>query len=382
METTSGNRPVACGQQWKRLSKGRQRKAFRTDKPNRYAFLSEKIEDVAFPKISTVSLGLGNIDWECNLPYLEASARRWCELHGEEYTVKKVHETPLETVGRIYRMLADLTHDEKFEIDYIPEEKMIKFLEYSYCDFPEYTVFYLPLVYFDRFPAEMREIMMSFASWMLHNTIYLLPYDCYDFEMILECFDYESAEDDDEEVARRKQMTDFYRRGKAAELFRELSDRGVTEASVIHGMIERLDPHTAKIYSDLIGSVKQGLKIMSEDNLRNHTYYCGFCSDERFIQTPEDFYGGEWVYPDRLFVFTYGEANEDEPYYDEIAGCALHSIGEEVQNGGQVILCDGRHLTPDDTEPFVASEKPLEWSKWYNDFVKILINEQTDTEAV
>lgn len=376
MEITSGYRTIDSQLRGYQLSQGRQRKAFRTDKPNRYAFLNEKIEEIACSNFNSKSLGLGNIDWGRNLPYLEASARKWCELHGEVYNVEPKIEKPFETVNRIFQFLISKTHEERFDIDYVPNERMIKFLEYQECDFPDHQVFYFPLRFMNNYPKGIREILMAFASWIYHKTIFILPSDCFDFEMIFESYEYESEYEDDEEIEARKKAVDMYRRGKAAELFWELEALRIVDHFIIYNLIDRLNFSERQKYRQLIDLIDQGLKIMINDDLRNHTYFPGYSTDNRFSNT---FERSEIVFPDRLFVFTYGDGEsegEEEGEEDEVVSAAIHCLSEEVNNSEIFMFRDAKHISPDDTEPFVASEFPMEWAKWFNEFLTIYGNEQ------
>lgn len=385
MEITPGYRSHTRSNHRTKSFGTRPRQAFRTDKPNHYAFLSETIDEIACSKFFAESLGLGGIDWDRNLPYLEASAKRWCELHEVEYSVKDVNETPLEKVQRIYQFLISQTHDEHFDVDYIPEERMIKFIEYHDCDFPSYRVFYFPVKYINEYEGKMREALVAFASWIYKSTLFLMPEDCYDFEMILESYDYYDAgpdEEDDEENDYRKESVAIYRKGDGFELFNEIKSSHTDVIKVLDSMSDEEKKQNAR----LIELIRQGMALMNDDDLRGHTYFPGYCSDSRFVSTFDNT-SGEFVLPERLFVFCYGDAegraDKDGKWdEDEIASAALQCLSEEANNGELLTFRDGKHITPYDDEIFVASEYPMKWAQWFNDFLIWYTNEQAESEAV
>lgn len=350
------------------FSDRRQRRAFRADKPNRYAFLREKIEEIAHVKFIRDSLGLDNIDWERNLPYLEASVRRWCELHEEEYSVKDTNETPLERVNRLYSFLISKTHEERFDVDYIPEEGMVKFIEYAYCDFPDYSAFYFPVRYLDSYEGKMRQTLVAFASWIYRNTLYIMPEDCFDFAVVIEWSLGEECSEEDDEWNRRCKQAEQYRTGDAARLFSEI----IKAEPDVTGLIDSMSEEERKGNARLIDLILRGMELMKEDDLRNYTYFPGYCSDSRFCNTFEGA-SGEIVIPERLFVFCYGDASSGDPYEDEeddeIASGALNCLSEEANNGGILQFRDGRHLTPYDEDIFVASETPMKWIGWFEEFL-------------
>ena len=119
---------------------GRERKAFRAKGYDPFAFLNEPVREIAYSRIIPDGMFLGNIDWSRNLPYLEASAKRLCELHNLPFDVNDSLIHPLDRVADIYRLLTRHTDEYRFDVDYDPKDGMLKFIEYRYWDFLEESV--------------------------------------------------------------------------------------------------------------------------------------------------------------------------------------------------------------------------------------------------
>lgn len=349
----------------KAISGNRSRAPFRTKRCNQYSFLNEPITEIAYFSLNPRSLFDGGIDWERNLPYLEASARKWCELHEVPYEVEQ-GRTPFEIVSRIYAYLTKVTDEYRFDLDYDSKDKLLKFIEYRYCDFPENTVFYLPVKYLNRFEGQMREMMKNFLSFLYYESLFNDVTDSFDFSMILEMDQDYLMENEDFETAK---MVESYNKGEARALFDEIENVGKKFRSeeYILSQIANLPERDRIINENLIENIKRGMKLIQEDDLRNHSYFDGYCSDDRFDTR---FCDGDYILPERMFVMCYGMDNEEE---DPIATSAVRSFSEEANNMEVLYFRGGRHLSPDDNEIFEPSTYPQEWADWFNDFLDLYV---------
>lgn len=366
MATPSKNRSNTSGLRTKtHSSRNRSRAAFRPQKYNQYAFLTEPIKEIAYPKSSIDSIFGGSIDWESNLPYIIASAKRWCELHGKPYKVENDDGNPVVTVGRIYRYLSALTDEYRFDIDYVEKEERLKIIEYRYCDFPEYTIFYLPAKYINSFEGEMREIMLRFVSFVFYNTLYCFPEDSYDFSML---YDIPFEEEEDTDIIK---MIKSYKDGEANDLFEEII--GVPkENRTKEAILELIEREEANLYDTrLLSCLKKGLDLMTQGNLTDFAYFDGYCSDERFDTR---FESSDKIMPERLFIITYGMCDDKD---DQLASYACHSLSEDSNNLEVNYFRDGRHLSPDDKDIFEPSTYPSEWADWFGEFIDFMY-EPTD----
>lgn len=364
METASDHRAITREMFGKKRVHNRARKAFRPTKHNQYAFLNEPIKEIAYSDIAS-DLEFGDIDWERNLSYIEASARRWCELHNHPYAVEKGN-SPLTSIGKIHAYLSTLTDEYRFDVDYIPKEKAFKIIEYRYCDFPGDTLFFFPAKCLNYYEGTMREIMLRFISFMYYNTLFLLPCDSYDFSMFMDLAYYEDDDADPDFV----EMVKSYKSGEADKIFNEIANvpKKARTASAIKELIAEVEKDV--IDKRLLTCIKKGLDLIVEDDLRNHSYFDGFSSDERFDIRFED---GDKITPDRMFVICYGFSNDDC-----ITENAIRSFSEEANNLEIQYFRDGHHLSPDDKEKFEPSTYPLEWSKWFSDLMDLVSYEQVD----
>lgn len=349
----------------KTVSGNRSRAPFRAKRCNQYSFLNEPIKEIAYFSVSPRLLFDGGIDWERNLPYLEASARKWCELHDVPYEVEQGND-PFVRVSRIYEYLTKVTDEYRFDIDYDSKDNMLKFIEYRYCDFPECTVFFLPVKYLNRFEGQMREMMKSFLSFLFYETLFNDVNGSFDFSMLLEMDKEYLMENEDIETAK---MIDSYTKGEARALFDEIENVGkeIRSEDAILSQIANLPERDKFMHESLIENIKRGMKLIKEDDLRNHAYFDGYCSDERFDTRFSD---GDYILPDRMFVMCYGMDNEEE---DPIAAAAVRSFSEEANNMEVLYFRDGRHLSPDDNEIFEPSTYPQEWADWFGEFIDLFV---------
>ena len=350
---------------------GRERKAFRAKGYDPFAFLNEPVREIAYSRIIPDGMFLGNIDWSRNLPYLEASAKRWCELHNLPFDVNDSLIHPLDRVADIYRLLTRHTDEYRFDVDYDPKDGMLKFIEYRYCDFPEGNVFYLETRHINSYSGEMRELVLSFVSFVYFNSPFLLPEYSVDFSVILDSSLYEDEYFEEMEDEGRTLVSQIhsYTKGEAKALFREIVN--VPESSRIpehiRGLISRLSEKEKTGNRLLIESIEKGLRLLTEDELVKYRFFDGYCTDKDFDCRFED---KDFVEPERLFVLTYGDYEDDEGNEDRdyVADHALHYFSEEAQNVEVLYFRDARHLSPDDNETFEPSTYPLEWAKWFSEF--------------
>ncbi|MDE5757443.1 MAG: hypothetical protein K2H85_02405, partial [Allobaculum sp.] len=350
MATTSINRentsPVRTN---RKRSNIRTRKAFCAQKCNPYAFLNEPIKEIACSEVASEMLFNGEISWESNLLYLEASVRKWCELHSVSYEVEH-SDNPHTMIYNLYAFLRKKTDDYRFDIDFIPKDGMLKIMEYRYCDFPDHTIFYLPARYINDFEsAKMRELMLRFFAFIIRNTLFLLPEDSFDFAMQ---FDVPYDEIEDEEGNSIAKMVNSYHHGEAKALFDEIYNVPFPDCypSAIRELISSLSDDDKMLYVRLIENIEKGLQIMIKDDLRNYSYFEGYSSDPRFDTR---FTADEVIFPERLFVICY-----DNPDDDPVASNACYSVSEEANNYELQYFRDAHHLSPEDTEVFEPSTYP------------------------
>lgn len=364
MATTSINRKnTSLVRSGKSRANNRTREAFRSTDRNPYAFLNEPIKEIACSDIASEYFFDDAISWESNLHYLEASARKWCELHGKPYEVSQ-SSNPLTQMMNIFDALTKLTDEYRFDLDFDPTDKMLKLIEYRYCDFPDYTVFYLPVKSINEFESkDMRDLLVCFYSFIYHETLFLMPEESFDFCMLLEV-PYEDGEG--EYYEEMVQSVESYKKRAARELFSEIMSvpPAKRSSSAIKSMISGLSEADRRHNEDLINIIEKGLELTLKDDLRNHSYFEGYCSDERFDAR----WDGDFIMPERMFVFCY----END---DELASSAMHAFSEEANNMEILYFRDGRHLSPDDKEIFEASTYPREWADWFGNLMDILNHE-------
>lgn len=365
MATSSINREItSCRVKGKCVSNRRKREAFRAQKCNPYAFLNETIQEIACSEVAPTYIFGGSISWESNLQYLEASARKWCELHGKQFSVDH-SDNPITMMTNIYNVLCGLTDDYRFDYDIDKKDKMIKLIEYRACDFPSSTVFYLPVKYINDFKgAKMRELMLRFYSFIYYNSLFIPPEECFDFIML---YDIPYEEGEDERDKGMKEMIESYKNGKAKALFDEVirvPSANRTPSSIL-SLINSLSDTDKRIHDRLIKHIKEGLSLLKEDDLNNHAYFEGYCSDERF-DTRQN---GDCVAIERLFVLCY-DVNEEE---DPLSSNAMYCLSEEANNLDIQYFRDSHYLSPDDTEIFEPSTYPREWADWFGELINILV---------
>lgn len=365
MGVTSKNRKTTGFLGSETIRSNRSRATFRPKRCNEYSFLSEPIREIAYFDINSRLIFAGGVDWERNLPYLEASARKWCELHDVPYEIEQ-GKTPYETVSRIYAYLTKVTDEYRFDLDYDSEDKLLKFMEYRYCDFPEYTVFYLPAKYINRYEGQMREVMKRFVSFVYYEGLFNSVDDSFDFSMMMEMDCRDLIEDGDTATA---DMIESYKHGEARALFNEIEGVKKEDRSEesINALIESLPERDKFLNERLIENMRRGMKLIKEDDLRNHSYFDGYCSDSKYDTRFED---GDYILPDRMFVMCYGMDNEEE---DPLASGAVRSFSEEANNMEVLYFRDGHHLTPFDKEIFEPSTYPQEWADWFSEFLDLFV---------
>lgn len=345
-------------------SNNRTRKAFCTQKCNPYAFLNEPIKEIACSEVASEILFNGEISWESNLLYIEASVRKWCELHGVPYEVEQ-SDNPHTMIHNIYAFLRKKTDDYRFDIDFDPKDGMLKIIEYRYCQFPDHTLFYLPARYINKFEsAKMRELMLRFFAFIYRYTLFIVPEDSFDFSML---YDVPYDEIEDEDGSLMAKMVNSYHHGEAKALFDEILNVPSTDwqPSAIRDLISSLSDDEKMLNVRLVEYIEKGLQVMTEDDLRNYSYFDGYCSDNRFDAR---FTADEVISPERLFVICYDNMDDDP-----VASSACYSLSEEANNYDLQYFRDARHLSPDDTEVFEPSTYPSEWSDWFGDFIDLLM---------
>lgn len=321
-----------------------------------------------------MSIGGASIPILKNLVDLRKSAEAFCKVHSGKVD-PPITANPFEFLHSLYKsMLGCCPEHHSINIDYDTETNRLVFVEYASCDYPQYTLAFIPLCRLKGLPYQIRKFLIEIFSLIKVTMQVASPMEHWDFAYALGEFDAEFVEEEINENEDYRVMVEVYRNGYIKEVIDEI-DRtpwSILTTSDVADRIEVLltlapNPTIRKI----VEVAAKGIPLMINEDITTYQNSLMRCNLKEFDDSD---YEDQIMSVQRMIAFCY-----DHEDADPVTAQAVNFIDNDGYSIMQEELYESKIITPDYSSPFHTTDFPKKWFAWFEEFSKAL-NEYEPTE--
>lgn len=304
------------------------------------------------------------------IPILSQEAEAYCKANGGIIHLKN-DCSALHQLKSLYDSIKQCCPNEhSIYIDHNTDENRIVLIESANIEFPDMTVFFIPVSFIDSLHGEYRQFFIEFMSFLQATCCVSFPEDHMDFTYALGLWDDSLIDDRVEDDPDYAKFVNQYLHGNGVKLFSEIACTNYrrlehpTEEDKAWCQLLLQNASSTEL-KDLICSAIEGANLMRGESFNNY----------RQLYNSDDDYD-EFLPVERIMAFCYKDVDEDP-----VAEFALDCLSNDGYNYCQEKLQDKKIITTSYDKPFVGSCFPSKWVEWYLSFDKARMKyEQTNKD--
>lgn len=351
----------------------RRRKAYHTRRNGRNHFLNASFANISGCDICNDEAVFVVKDIKQNILDLQADVTKFFSKYGISCELPTVVGNFKKDVLALYSLLKSKLPEGKWKVEAVQqhgEDGPIKFMVYDYAEFPEYTVWAVPVKKMGEVDDKTRKLLALTFAVMYQNDMYELPEDNYDFQYNLAQSENCYQRDEDGKMKYDEDLTDFwgedyremavrYVEGDISELFNEIkqtADLQYKSGKPLSDMLEdMISQYRAENYHNphLLDLIENELEICREDWLSE--YHISMLKNEFGYDFDNDDSEGDFMDLARLFFFCY----DDD---DCITQGAIDMINAEAYSLSAGNMYRYSFIDDDDIEERMESSFPQRWA--------------------
>lgn len=293
---------------------------------------------------------------EC-LDELEKCVENEFRLRNKKFKYKRQKSFNKNISSLYYSLSAILPHGHKLNIDYDYSTNRLIFIEYTNTNFPDYSLFFLPISILTRVKGDIRNILLCFFKYLIDNCHFNIPYDQYDFYYVL------NMDDNEESIIEfDKDSTEFvneYKNGFIKSLFDEIKSCNIND---LFKLIDKYKKENDKEYIELIECIEEGIKLNESDSIFNYDYRDDSCNI-----TSLDVNDGD-LDISRIFCLVY-----DTEENDIVTSNSIEFLNNDWQDLEPYNKNAFRIIKKDDTSCELNTEFPEVWNEWFIKIYNLII---------
>lgn len=313
-----------------------------------FAFLTETVCSKRSYEVDTaIDYGIT----EDSLAHIERVVKRFCELREVPFEYERKENVTANLV-RLYDIVKSGLEGDDI-LNFHIEDGRVNMSVSRNVEFPEYTMFFMPICCLDTMDEEMKDIMIGLFS-LMYQCGFSLPKDNMMFQFVLGLWD--DAEVDEDEDDDTKELRESYIHGKIDAYFKRIEQARAEADDVIIKAMKRLETHPNEFR--LIEVIIDGANILKESHINE------------FSPDPDLDSDNEWLDTSQLMGFSWGDTEDD---------CFMSSFEEmmntDCSNYDSEGIFDYTLLREDDNHIWEPSDWPKRLCDWFNKLYDILYNE-------
>lgn len=340
-----GDRP----QEEKKITPGRKRNGFLTGKIQPFA--PEYCIDTCETE------GMVNVTTKENFDYLYLSALRYTKLMNVElpFCKKKGGNTRINIIN-LYKTMDNLI-PEHINIEIM--DGKLQFCLYRFHDWPDYTLFWIPLEFSGKLPRKLKQITLEFIlRFIRHHGLQDITETCY-YEMAIDyledypCYD---AEADAREIRRNARLAQNYKKGIIHRTLNRMNARHFCKD--LNGNLQKFQTEKAN-EQKLLELIEEGMALITPESPHLMQYYYDWAYEESPDFTP---IGLEILV---MLGYSVDDAlcKQMESYFNS-----------DCQESYAITPVTCLYLTPETDKLFSMDNYPERLSNWLNRFLKHVSN--------
>lgn len=235
------------------------------------------------------------------------------------------------------------------------KEGRLHFCLFRHHDWPEPTLFWIPIDFTERLPIPLRNIVREFIRQFVrhHGVSNVTEAFCYDFA-IEELEDWENRDSDasPKEIRANKRLADSYQSGKRAKALKRMSGK-----PFCNSLEEAARNYRTKKGKEqkLLELIREGMALITPEspNLTDYLY--------------------DWAYEEERDFYPVGMESQVMLVYstrDTLAECMEGFMNSDYQETYALTPVTYRFLTPETDCLFQMGDYPEKLSKWLARFTK------------
>lgn len=232
----------------------------------RNAFLTGKIRHVAtdYYMKSEADKTEVNLTTSENFDFLYRSAVRYAELSGTRLPFRpRKGGSPRMNITGLYRAMDEMLPE---QVNLEEKGGKLYFCLYRFHEWPDYTLFWIPIDFIEKLSVPVRCIVREFIRWFVrHHGLGTLKEMWY-YEMALEeLFDWENRDSDasPQEIRKNKLLAESYENGKISKALKRMGRKPFCSR-----LEEKLRECRTEVETErkLLGLVNEGLALITPDS--------------------------------------------------------------------------------------------------------------------
>lgn len=356
----------------------RERRCFAPQESNQYAFLSECLNAIPVVDLPESNAAFGQstngnqiiwhlpedieIDARENIQYLQKGVQKYCLVHERSFAYEP-SGNPKHDLCKLFELLQNCKPDNReISIDYDHNSNRLVFVEYELCSFEYYTLFFLPVRFYQKLPDRLKPLVADCLGYLICVCGLNAPSEHMDISIALGDWGVEMIDDilasegDDEYATIYRETMESYNEGAIYELIKEVSGCPTD----IPKMRKELDAALTEYSIDspiwqVLKEIKNGIELHQTDNIGNYLRTPDSCTLEDYANNDNiiDF--------ERLFAVVYD-------IFDPIAERAeesLNSDGGSLEIQG---LYDSQIIDEQVKKELQTAKFTVRWCEWFNNF--------------
>lgn len=310
------------------------------------------------------------IDLGLNLDWLHKCTEKWAIIHGLEYTPKSGRNWE-DNVRKMFTfIMSNIGGGRILNIDYVRKTGRIEFFESEECDFPSYSLFFMPIACLDYLEGPLRELMVLLFNRLISRQGFNVPEDHWDFGYGLGLLDNYDMTDEELEETYSEDYISFYKEyrkgGHIYQLFEEITSYNEDHKDskeYVQSLIQNAINENGHDRCKLIDCIEKGLALIDENSLDRFDYYPGESLEYELSNDSSE----DRMLMQRLMCLCYGN-EENDPIVDN----AIQVLNSDASNYCEFLLYDVHRLTPEDTEAWTPSDFPYRFNEWYKEMYNLI----------
>jgi len=352
----------------------RERGCFASPEIGQHAFLNESLKAIPAVDLPGGGIPFGQIlqdgghvwkldqdieiDAEANLEYLAKGTHAYCLLHGGTFEFQPT-DNPLHDLWALFQMILQCKpKNREVTIDYDFNATRFVFVEYEMCEFDYYTLFFLPVKFYEKLPEGLKPLVADCLGYLISCCNLSLPSDHMDMSFALgewgeeEILDTLNNYDDEEYAQLYIETMESYKNGSIAATIEAIS-HFPTDPKAMYGRLESaIAEYEGTTLENLLKAIKDGILLNQHDYISNYFDTPSSCNlpDYADEESKMDF--------ERLFAVVYD-------FVDPIAERAMDCINSEAGNLEIEGLYDRQIIDINVKKSLQVSEFPNKWCAWF-----------------
>jgi len=330
----------------------RQEKKSNSSSGGCYSFLTTVFHPISQVHLITDYKGESyNCITEENYRYLLSSARNYALLQGVELLHHPGNSTG-EGISNLYTELNDILEDIQLNIE--QEDGKLSFVLWKYCEWSEYTFYWIPVRFIENIGSELRKIVIDFMHQLIKSNGLKTTNKNPDMEYMLEYLEDNLSEYDKKERKQFEKIIQSYQSGKIYRLMEriETANTDYDISAMINGYRVKNDYER-----QLLSLLREGLYFIGEEKPSIMSYGYDPHDDEDRDYQPVDL--------DRMIRIVYDVD-------DRITQMVMEWTNSEIQEAYDISPVTSLTLTPETDNLFSVDPYPALFGQWCDKFCELI----------